>query len=133
MAAQTKKNEKKTVEVVPDPPAEDKNENEEEHDDNGFVETQPQQEKRQQEWGQQFDKWLINAARREKTIDILLSLPYPGFSAEGNIVTGVPKRIDKDFIQLVVNSKEVWIQKAFIVGCTLVVATSTPSNRVVEL
>jgi hypothetical protein len=49
-------------------------------DDESVVEIHPEerQKDRQKEWGTQFDKWLINAARREKTVELLLSLPYPG-------------------------------------------------------
>lgn len=121
MAAQQKKNEKKNEIVEPTPEVdvietatdEENNENE-----------KKQNTDRQKEWGQQFDKWLINAARRGKTVEILLSLEYPGFTTDGNLITGIPKRVDKEFMQMIVHGKEVWLSKAYFVGCTPVITTS---------
>lgn len=75
------------------------------------------QGERQKEWGQQFDKWLINAARRNLIVELKLSCEYSGVTRDGNIVHCIPKRVDKYFVQVVVDKVEVWVNKMHIVGC----------------
>lgn len=91
------------------------------------LELKGKKDERQQEWGKQFDIWLIRASRKERTITFDLSKPVTLLSdLSGSVpprpyqITGIPKRIDKYHIQVLVKQEEIWINKAFITGCRLV-------------
>lgn len=68
-------------------------------------------EKRFKEWGDQFDIWLIRAAKKQRLIECILSSTLAGITKDGNIVEGIPLRVDKDQIQLLIDQQEVWISR----------------------
>lgn len=94
------------------------------------IEFQVKKEERQKEWGQQFDIWLIRAARKERAIEFVFSVGIefgmiPGTMALYRNLIGIPKRVDKYEIQIgLPNGDEVWVNKAFIVACKTHVAES---------
>lgn len=75
------------------------------------------QEDRKREWGQQFHKWLINSARRSATVKFDMSEHIPGISDTVTSIIGIPKRVDRDFVQVVVGNQEIWVQLKYIVSC----------------
>jgi hypothetical protein len=86
-------------------------------DDERRKEEERRKAERKQEWGLQFDRWLIRAAKNQLPVELLLDRTYPSITVEGDICSGIPQRVDKYFIQMLINSVEVWINKTHIVGC----------------
>jgi|SRR5215831_3208052 len=70
------------------------------------------QDERQRDWGQQFDMWLIRAARKEKEVE------FGVLTDEFKLVDGVPIRIDKYHVQIRIEGREVWFNKSVIVSCS---------------
>lgn len=71
-----------------------------------------QQQQRQGQWGQQYDVWLIRRARKQRIVDFLLELNWPG---ENPLISAIPVRIDKDAVQVVIGSNDpFWIMKSNI-------------------
>lgn len=80
------------------------------------------QDERSKEWGQQFDIWLIRAAKKARMVEIPLVYPIPGITKEGNVLAGIPKRIDRYMVQFDVDGQEVWVNKQFFIACKSLVA-----------
>lgn len=80
-------------------------------------ESAEQIEKREKDWGKQFDIWLIRAAKKERT----LTFEYQSFGSNkmGTFIKdGIPLRVDKYFIQIRWTSgEEEWLNKSFLVKC----------------
>lgn len=85
------------------------------HDDEATRNRQRRQ--RREEWGEQFHKWLIYAVQKEYVIEVLLSSSYPGVTSVGNIFSGIPRRVDQNHVQFVVNDVEVWVNLNHVIGC----------------
>jgi hypothetical protein len=72
-------------------------------------------EKRFNEWGDQFDIWLIRAAKKQREIECILSSDLAGVTQKGNVLQGVPLRVDKNQVQFLVKEEEIWIDRSLLV------------------
>lgn len=79
-------------------------------------ESEERRNARKREWGQQYDMWLIRAARKKQAIELLLSVKYPGVTRDENLVTCIPLRIDKYMIEVSVDGHPIWLSKLHIAG-----------------
>lgn len=86
-------------------------------EESSVEETEVKKDQRQREWGQQFDMWLIRAAKRKQFVELLLCSPYPGVTRENNMVSCVPLRVDKYMVEVAVDNAPVWLSKQYIIGC----------------
>lgn len=73
-------------------------------------------EQRRKEWGEQYDKWLIQCSFKRHIVEFKLAMNYPGVTKDNDIVTGIILRVDKDNIQILVDHIELWLNKSWIVG-----------------
>lgn len=71
-------------------------------------------EKRQNEWGDQFDIWLIRAAKKKREIECILSCELSGITQKGNVLQGTPLRVDKNQVQFLVKEEEVWVNRSLL-------------------
>lgn len=92
----------------------------------GSVTPQYENNSRKNEWGTQFDRWLIHAAQKGLRVKFLLSPEYAKLKKQTHLV-GVPLRIDKDMVQIRFENEEPWIQKNFFVEAQL---NDTPEETV---
>jgi hypothetical protein len=96
----------------------------EQTDDEVMAEEANIRDQRKDQWGEQHDVWLIRKARKNKEIELMLSLDWPGVTEEGKIKV-CPVRIDKHAIQVKQEGSEpFWVMKAFIVGFREVTSTT---------
>lgn len=72
--------------------------------------------KRAEDWGKQFDVWLIRAARKTRPVCIVLAKDS-GNLKKGEEVQCLPLRIDRDFVQFGVGEEKIWINKSYLVSC----------------
>lgn len=105
MASQSDKIDGNNDELKPEPNAEIEAE-----------ESAHRQTMRQREWGQQYDMWLIRAARRKQGVELLLAIQYPGVTRDNNIVACIPLRIDRYMIEVSVDGVPIWLNKMWIIG-----------------
>lgn len=68
-------------------------------------------------WGTQFDRYLIDAARRKFKTKIVMNQPVVGWTSGGNTISGVLGTIDANFIRVVSEEgNEVWLSRRAIVS-----------------
>lgn len=102
----------------------------EEIDLDAMREHREQTDRRRQEWGFQFDVWLIRNAKKNRPVNVILSRPLPGVT-ESELFTAVPTRIDQFYVQFDINGKLPWINKSLIDAC-LPVEQQPPADDAVE-
>lgn len=73
-------------------------------------------EKRQEDWGKQFDKWLIHAATKKKEVTFVMATAV---SSSPETIKAIPLRIDKYNVQVkcLSDDTEPWLNKNFIIYC----------------
>jgi len=72
-------------------------------------------DKRFQEWGDQFDIWLIRAAKKRRPVECIMAEDLSGITQDGKVLQGIPLRVDKHQVQFLVNDDEVWVNRSLMV------------------
>lgn len=87
---------------------------EEEAEDTRAANDDDRREQRYKEWGDQFDIWLIRAAKKQRAIVCIMDRELPGVTTNGNVLEGIPLRVDKFNMQIQVDQEEIWIERSMM-------------------